>query len=970
MEQQAAKLVKNGNPFLGSKSRFFSLRWKLMIFLILLSLALSLVFAEFFQRYLLERYNDGRRSAVPQYARQINGLIWQQRRHLEQVTMTLPTLSGVRNLLAQNQLAVFKSRFGDFWSSFQLDMGLEDARYFDVNSNEIAAWGGSETVSWEVDAARWAKTLRENLRNESSASFVACTDACRIYALAPVLVNGKSSGQFVVRASLAETVLAFHSTSLADIAILAEPKNRDDNETFASDHLKRLWGERIQAASNSANTLAVLDQASLRFDLANLSEGTQRLEVNGKTYEIAELALTEDNRAPGMRLLLIEDVSAGLAEVQNTTRRSLLLSGTGGFLSLALLYVLLGQSLQRLLRTASVIPLLGSGEFAELRKSINPRQHARSYDEIDILDRTAILLSHHLEALEQEVAEHAQSLQTALREVSRERAFAASLLDHAQAIIVTCDNQGKILSLNRYGRELAGYVETDVLGLLLVGSPLIRNSSQDLAERLRELSSGMLEHLRQESQLQCYDGGTREISWVHTHLHSEGAALLSVGLDITERKQNETRLAFLADHDPLTGCFNRRRFYVEMERMLHTAQHSSLSGALLYLDLDRFKYLNDTSGHQAGDNLLLLVTYELRKLLESSDIIGRLGGDEFAIGMLDVEEQEAIAMAERINQALLDVSYPGLGINHRVTASVGIAMFPEESLSVRELLVNADIAMYQAKENGRKGWHLFSPAEKRKERMHEWVAWEERIKQSLAADGFELHFQPVMKIADQSILHYEVLLRMRLPDGTLAPPGVFLEIAERGGLIREVDVWVVRKAVMRLLALPPAQANIAFAINLSGVSIGDGNLLKDLRRIFADTLLDPSRVIFEITETAAVADLTLAQDFVHEIKKIGCTFALDDFGSGFASFFYLKQFPVDYIKIDGSFIRNLAESRDDQIFVRAMVEIAKAYDKKTVAEFVENQATLNLLRQYGVDYAQGYFIGRPAPLLLQQAESA
>jgi diguanylate cyclase (GGDEF)-like protein/PAS domain S-box-containing protein len=943
-------------------SRFFSLRWKLTIFLVLLSLALTALLTEFFQLYLLDRYNDSRRQAIPQYARQINGLIGQQRHHLEQVTMTLPTLSGVRGALAKNRLDEFKTRFGDFWSSFQLDMGLDDAHYFDHEGKELASWENGPTGSLKADAERWERAWRETVHNESSDSFTACSDACRIHALAPVLVNGKLAGQFAVGASLAETVLAFRNTSHADIAILsaiAHPRT----EATGADALARRWGVRVEAASNAVNTLNVLRQASARFDLPHPGAGAVRLEAaDGGIYEIAELSLTEDNRAKGMHLLLVEEIGAGLAEVRDTTRRSLLLSLLGGFLSLSLLYVLSGRSLKRLLRTASAIPLLGRSEFAALRDSIEPREKKRTHDEIDLLDRTAIVLSHRLETLEAEVAEHADSLQKALREASMERAFVASLLDHAQAIIVTCDRQGRILSLNRYGRELAGYAEIDVHGLLLVGSPLIRNAGAELAERLKELSFGLSEHLRHEAQLQCYDGGSREISWVHTHLHGDGAAsLLSVGLDITERKQNELRLAFLADHDPLTGCFNRRRFHAELERMILDAQRSSLAGALLFLDLDRFKYLNDTSGHQAGDNLLLLVAYELRKLLESCDIIGRLGGDEFAIATLGTDERGAIALAERINRALSEISYPGLGINHRVTASIGIALFPGENLGVRDLLVNADIAMYQAKENGRTGWHLFSSAEKRKERMHEWIVWEERIKRALAHDGFELHFQPVMKIADRTVRHYEVLLRLRLADGGLAYPGAFMEIAEHSGLIREIDTWVVRKSIAHLLSLPPARADLSYAINLSGVSMGDDNLLNELRRIFRETPLDPRRIIFEITETAAVADLSRAREFVNEIKTIGCAFALDDFGSGFASFFYLKQFPVDILKIDGSFIRNLADNRDDQIFVRAMVEIAKAYGKKTVAEFVENQATLKLLEEYGVDYAQGYFVGKPGP---------
>jgi len=217
-----------------------------------------------------------------------------------------------------------------------------------------------------------------------------------------------------------------------------------------------------------------------------------------------------------------------------------------------------------------------------------------------------------------------------------------------------------------------------------------------------------------------------------------------------------------------------------------------------------------------------------------------------------------------------------------------------------------------------------------------------------------------MLVSENTISHFETLLRLRLPDGSIATPVQLLDIAERSNLIRELDLWVVRKAIAYVASLPPERDGTAFTINLSGVSIGDEALLENLKGLFETTEIDPRRIIFEITETAAVADLARAREFVMAVKSIGCSFALDDFGSGFSSFYYLKHFPVDYVKIDGSFIFNLADSLDDQILVRAMVDIAKAYNKKSVAEFVENENTLRILQQYGVDFVQGYYIGKPA----------
>ncbi len=945
-------------------SRFFSLRWKLLGSLVLLSFVTFALLSRFFQLYLLERYEEARHAALPLYSRQINGLIRQERRHMEQVAMTLPSLSGTRIPLAKKSQREFKRRFDEFWATFQLDMGLEDAYYFDTEGKLLEAWGSSAMPPQAANSDTWKKASLETSRLESPSSFVSCVKTCRVYALAPVLVNGRLAGQFAVGTSLAEMVLAFHNISNADIAVINATLPGEAGD--ASDSLQTRWGMRIQAASNPAITLEILNLASTQFDLPAFLEHTNLLESAGKTYEVAEIVLAEDGNAQGMRILLIKDISLDLAQAKETAFSALLLSLLGGGLSLILLYVLLGKSLNRLLRTAQAIPLLGRSAFAELRQAVNPRQKAHLQDEIDMLDSTAIMLSWRLQSLETEVEERTRSLQTALDEVYKKSAFVSSLLDHAQVIIVTHDEAGSIISINRYGRELTGFSEAELRDIPLATSPLLLNPLTTLNDRLKDLAEGKIEHLRHEASLRCYDASQRDISWVHTRLSpkpGDPITLLAVGLDISERKQNEARLAYLADHDPLTGCYNRRRFVADMERMLMSARDTARRGCLLFIDLDRFKFLNDTSGHHTGDSLLLLVTDELRKLIRPYDILGRLGGDEFAIGLMDSDESTAVATAEKINAQLAAISLPVLGIKHPISASIGVAMFPDGGFSVKDLLVHADIAMYQAKDKGRNGWHIFSPDEKARERLHEWLAWEERIKRSMAENRFELYFQPVMHLSTRNISHFEILLRLHMPDGTITTPVELLDIAERSNLIRDLDLWVVRRAIAYVAELPREMDGTTFTINLSGVSIGDEILLENLRSLFETTDIDPHRIVFEITETAAVADLTRAREFVNAVKSIGCCFALDDFGSGFSSFYYLKHFPVDYIKIDGSFIFNLADSLDDQILVRAMVDIAKAYNKKSVAEFVENENTLEILQSYGVDYVQGYYIGKPAPKL-------
>lgn len=424
---------------------------------------------------------------------------------------------------------------------------------------------------------------------------------------------------------------------------------------------------------------------------------------------------------------------------------------------------------------------------------------------------------------------------------------------------------------------------------------------------------------------------------------------------LNARGEAEQNLVWLADHDPLTNLFNRRRFQEVFDRILAVSVRYQRPGALLFLDLDQFKFVNDLSGHQAGDALLLLVASTLRDAIRHSDVLARLGGDEFALVLPEAGSEEAIYMANKLQHDLQQVDFSANGRIHKVSCSVGITLFPSHGGVSTDLLANADMAMYQAKEAGGSRWHLYSPDELAKELLASRAKWRERISQALLDDAFELHFQPIFNIRTARVTHFETLVRMRDNAGELVFPDHFIPVAEQSGQILEIDRWVIRKVIARLRS----EVGVSLAVNLSGRVLDDPSLPGWFHEQLQTSRIDPSRLIVEITETAAVANVQDAIAFMRQIKSLGCRFALDDFGSGFSSFAYLKQLPVDIVKIDGSFIHNLATSDEDQLFVKALTDVAKGLGKRTVAEFVEDAETLALLREFGVDFAQGYHIGRP-----------
>ena len=433
-----------------------------------------------------------------------------------------------------------------------------------------------------------------------------------------------------------------------------------------------------------------------------------------------------------------------------------------------------------------------------------------------------------------------------------------------------------------------------------------------------------------------------------------------MGLDITDLRRAEEAVQQLSEFDALTGLMNRHSFGEAVSRIL---AEEGASGALIVLDVDEFKSFNEASGHDAGDSLLRGVGNWLRGL-PGIALAARLGGDDFACVVRGADTPAAMQFARSLS------GMPGVGLAdvpvRSRSASVGIALFPEHGSTFRELLSAADLALFHAKQKGRASWHLYAADDRLLERAVARLFWVDRIEQALADDRFVLHFQPVLRIADGRITHYEALIRMRGPDNVLIPPGEFIPVAEATGLIRAVDRWVVAHAVETLAAWRNDGIDAALAINVSGRSFGDPSLPETLRQALARHAVDPARLVIEITETATLEDLGAARTLIENLSGLGCRFALDDFGVGFASFQYLKELPVHYVKIDGSFVQHLDQRHDDQVFVRALVASAQAFGKETVAEFVENAATLRLLREMGVGYAQGYFIGRPSPDLLRE----
>lgn len=927
-----------------NKNSFLSIQWKAAIFFGGLLLLFNTSFPALVHWNLNKQFDFSRVQTQQQYQQQLQGQISEnslQIQKLAQVALipessTAPLLFNKRiiNLLNKHQIEL------------ELDWNVSQAQYFDISSQKKGGWG--QSIPPEIKAL-----IPSVISKEQPRSLINCRHQCKQYNLLPVLLQGESKGVLLLSTTMSNIFVSFYDETHADLAILSPPLT----DTVKNDYQLSPWNKYISALSSRDKNLPHLQKLVQRHTLSDIMASADliRDEEHSVEFNFIRLDIGSD-----VLFVIIDDISQQQLEIQQITYRSVLVSVLSVIILGGGIFYYLSAPLTRLSNVSRALPLLASQQFNVVRSIVPAATSTKNLDELDVLEHSTNDLSTQLENLQLAVRDRTKVINQRSSELKQERDFVKSLIDTAQVIILTLDNDYTISSFNKFAELSTGYAQSEV-----INQPLSKFISSDDWKKIEDNLSHLQANNQQQEQIPLEflhaDGSVHTISWLHSKFSSplEGAVILSVGLDITKQKHDEQQILWMAEHDALTGLFNRNKFTHEFTTVLQQAEQNNQQGALLFLDLDQFQDINVSCGHEIGDQLLKKIASCLIKISQKSNIVSRLGGDEFAIICPNTTNNQASELAESIALHLAKIEIIVENVRYKITSSIGIVSFPLGNLTVNELVSNADLAMYKAKEKGKNTWHQFSLDDEERVQLEQRVMWKQKIEYALEYKQFIFVYQPIMDIRTRIVSHYEMLIRMQDEDGTIHPPATFIQVAEQTGLIHDIDHYVLQQGIEKIVELDREGQGISLSINLSGHAIADPFLLPLLERLLANNNANPEHLIFELTETAAVVDIAQAKYLMTQLNKLGCRFSLDDFGTGFASFRYMRELPVDIVKIDGSFIKNLSTNPDDQLFVKALTDVAKGMGKKTVAEFVENRETLSLLLTFGVDYAQGYYIGKP-----------
>ncbi|MFP4243787.1 MAG: EAL domain-containing protein [Ectothiorhodospira sp.] len=944
--------------------RFLSLKWKLLgVFGGLLLLLLG-TFA-LFNHYNLERqYREQRVMEQARARHQLEAVVEQSRTELIHLAQLLPALSGIREAVRAESPGAIEGLFSPLWTSLQVDADLAMAVFFDregrvLHQEHVAAPPCEECEKVRAAVARVLETERPTV-------FTHCRQSCLIQGVAPILADGETIGALLVGRSLAPLVLSYRGISRMEVAVLSHESSRES----APDLSPRSQGGDVVALTQGERTLPLLQDAgvalgSARGERIPLHTGTGRFEV--MPFRFPGEHLGHDP----LTVVAISDVTEARNQIAAARLQNVLI-GLGGLCIFALLVMAVSQApLSRLRRVAELLPLLAERRFREVRQRLPSTALARGRDELERLEGTTLVLADRLEQLEADVQRQNRSLAEHMRELSVERERYALAAAGANDGLWDWNLETNQVYYSPRWKEMLGLPADDP------GDDPAAWFTRVHPEDLAALQRALVDHLEGQRPWLEHEYRMRfegdDYRWMRVRglavRHEDGLAHRIAGsmTDITEQRRIQEQLRYDALHDALTGLPNRTLFLDRLRQAIFRGQRSKSHFAVLFLDLDDFKTINDSLGHAQGDRVLVQAARRLEGVLRPGDTVARLGGDEFSILLEGIGET---AEVDEVVRRVKGVFARPLSMEDQdvfVSFSVGIAMEPAGECAPDELLRNADTAMYQAKRRARGGSAVFDLS------MHtsavHRLSLETSMRRALEREEFQLHYQPIVCLRTGRLEGFEALARWPRFGEKPVSPGDFIPLAEQNGLILPLGRWVIRSAIAcaaRWYHQHGGDRILPVNINVSGHQLADPGLMEHVAEALDSHGIPGACIKVEFTESAIMENADRARRIMEALKARGIALCIDDFGTGYSSLSQLRDLPFDVVKIDRSFVCLLGEDRRQEAMLEALVRIIRALDKSTVAEGVETRDQAARLVELGCDLGQG-FLYSPA-LSMVEAE--
>jgi diguanylate cyclase (GGDEF)-like protein len=931
---------------------YLSVRWKIILLASLVLGLTSVLFIWQQHRDQLREFSDNQAGFRERSHFILDYLFQSQAERMQMLANLLVAQPNVREDILNRRGDRLAEGVDALATELSFDQGVTAVVFHDAAQQRLGYWGNPDYASGLLPI------VQLSAKEEAPQTHVECKARCIQLTVIPISDHGRTIATVSIISNLESILSDLHRLSTSDVAVLKGSLN---------DETQPLANMRVISVSGGAPIREVLDVARQSV----WPEGRFQLSHAGQVHQVVLIPtpLTGDDQA---HFVVIPDVTKQIKLIDTFYHNNLLRGLAVMCLAMLLLYLMLRPSMRRIQHVSQILPLLGQEKFAQVRENYAVRPRAqwlggRWADEVDELESLAMALAGRLEQLKTESVEHADSLDLQASELMHERDLVSGLLDTAPVLILSYDETGRIQLANAYALSVCA--KTALVG---ESYPALLGVSQDeYATTMAQMQVGVVR--RGESSITAQDGTVTDVLWFHSRLADaagHATVYLSVGMDITEHRMNEAKIHNLAFYDVLTKLPNRRGLsdYIQ-HAMASSARHRSYC-ALAFVDLDYFKSFNDSRGQDVGDQLLIEIGNRLRASVREFDTVAHLGGDEFVVLLEELSEDAGLAgmqmrlvgekLRMAINQPCL-LQGTSAQITGSVTASVGVCLFTGHEASVDDLLRHANIAMSHAKTAGRNTVRFFDPM--MQSGIEARTALQADLHQALSCNQFSLYYQVQTNEQGHS-LGAEALLRWTHPERGMVSPLNFIPLAEESELILPIGLWVLQTACaqIKVWESDPLACHLQLAVNVSAKQFHQENFIELVLQTLDETGANPARLKLELTESMVLNDISDSIAKMQELKKLGVSIAIDDFGTAYSSLSYLTQLPLDQLKIDQSFVRNIGVKPSDAIIVKTIINMASNLEMAVIAEGVETEAQREFLQGAGCLAYQGYLFSKPLAL--------